>query len=71
MADNTTGQTSTSLSFFSDSFIIKRGKKPLRSLEFILDLEDENSRTQLEVFSYFISNAIKRSDKVIALQVSV
>lgn len=49
MADNTTGQASTSLSFFSDSFIIKRGKKPLRSLEFILDLEDENNRLQLEV----------------------
>ncbi|OZC11452.1 hypothetical protein X798_01309 [Onchocerca flexuosa] len=48
MADNTTAQASTSLSFFSDSFIIKRGKKPLRSLEFILDLEDENSRLQLE-----------------------
>ncbi|KAM3723928.1 Uncharacterized protein ACO02O_07103 [Dirofilaria immitis] len=48
MADNTTAQASTSLSFFSDSFIIKRGKRPLRSMEFILDLEDENNRSQLE-----------------------
>ncbi|KAL4002296.1 hypothetical protein ACH3XW_2875 [Acanthocheilonema viteae] len=61
MADNTTAQTSTSLSFFSDSFIVKRGKKPLRSLEFILDLEDENSRSRLERDIKFLGGKVLES----------
>lgn len=49
MGDNTTtAQPSTSLSFFSDSFVIKHGKKPLRTMEFVLDLGNEANRSTLE-----------------------
>ncbi|VDN03829.1 unnamed protein product [Thelazia callipaeda] len=41
-------QRSTSLSFFSDSFILKHGQKPLCTLSFVLDFENETIRMQLE-----------------------
>lgn len=48
MGDNGNAQPSTSVSFFSEYMVEKHGRKPLRSKEFVLDLENERDRDSLK-----------------------